>query len=406
MSEVLAARGYRWQPPPVLVPPDRAELFPSHRAPSWIDPLLSSVSRSRGGVYTVRWSIGARPMGALPVAIPPSAQRVLSAVWAGPRPFHVPIEHVVEALAGAGVDTGELAFVVPVHPAASDPLRRALAHLGMPGHRIGHDWRTVPSAKRAVLAGGPRLSIEFPVGSRCGGTCGPGCRCGRYLALAHLQFSPDSQVRSLLEVVVLESELLSAVDDTREPFGVRRFETLVRSVRDVLSVHGAHGTQAQRVRLLVDRVFTAALLIGSGFVPGPRGRSHVVRRLLRNAATELALTGVSLTRLEGLVQVADRTVRTQLGFTPLTDYLMDTVSAERERFARVLAKAPVLLENAVTPRHPPVERARALLRLRSDHGIPLSVAVAWCREHDIAVSLRQLARLDPDRHVGKGPWPP
>ncbi|WP_260327865.1 alanine--tRNA ligase-related protein [Streptomyces sp. Ag109_O5-1] len=364
------------------------------------------MSRSWGGVYTVRWSIGTRPMGALPVAMPPSAQRVLSAVWAGPRPFHVPIEHVVEALAGVGVDAGRLAFVVPAHPADSDPLCRALAHLGMAGHRIGYDWRTVSTAKRAVLAGGPRLSIEFPVGSPCGGACGPGCRCGRYLTLAHLQFSPASQGRSLLEVAILESELLSAVDDTREPFGVPRFEALVKSVRDVLSVHGTRGTQAQRVRLLVDRVFTAALLIGSGFVPGPRGRSHVVRRLLRNAATELALTGVSLTWLEGLVQVADQTARTQLGFTPLTDYLLETVRAERERFARVLAKAPALLESAVTARHPPAEQAYALLRLRSDHGIPLGVAVAWCREHGIAVSLRQLARLDRDRHVEKGPWPP
>ncbi|MFG2133998.1 alanine--tRNA ligase-related protein [Streptomyces sp. NPDC048751] len=402
MSDVLAAQGYRWQPPPPLVPSDRAELFPSHLAPSWIDPLLGSLAHARGGVHTVRWSIAARHLDAVPVAMPPSAQRVLSAVWAGPRPFHVSIEHVTQALAGVGVCANELAFVVSAHPSGSHALREALARLGVKDRQIGFDWRTVSPVKRAVLAGGPHLRIEFPVGSPCWGTCGPGCRCGRYLVLAHLQFSPASQVRSLLEVAVLESELLSAVDDTREPFGVRRFEALVKSVHEVLPAHGTPRAQAQRVRLLVDRAFTAALLIGSGFLPGPRGRPHVVRRLLRNAATELALTGVSLTRLEGLVKVADRTVRTPLGFTPLADHLLETVREERERFARVLARAPLLLEGAVTPRHQPAERARALLRLRGDHGVPLGVAVAWCREHGIAVSLRHLARLDRDRHVE---WP-
>jgi hypothetical protein len=394
VSDALVARGYRWQPPPALASPDRAGRFASHTAPSWIDPLLTPLSHARGGVSTVRWSIGAHHVNAVPVARPPSAQRVLSAVWAGPRPFHVPVADVARALASAGVDSGRLAFVVSSRPADPDPLRRALGHLGVEPRRIGVDRHPGELRQRSVLAGGPRLSIESPVGAPCSSRCGPGCRCGRYLALAHLQFSPTSQVRALLEVAVLESELLSVVDGTREPFGVRRFAALVNGVHDALPGHGTEAAHARRVRLLVDRVFTATLLIGSGFLPGPRGRAHTVRRLLTHASTELALTDVPLARLDGLVEVADRSVRTELGFTPLTDALLHLVRQERERFTRVLARAHTLLRNAALPGHQPVDRARALLRLRSEHGVPLDIAVAWCRENDIAVSLRHVARLE------------
>ncbi|MEV6025919.1 alanine--tRNA ligase-related protein [Streptomyces sp. NPDC052036] len=397
VSAALGARGYRWQPPPVLAPPGSLPgLFPDHGSPSWIEPLLAPLSHARGGVHTVRWSIRTRHMHAVPVATPASAQRVLSAVWAGPRAFRVPIGDVTEALAGAGVDPGGLAFVVSARPPDPNPLYEALRQLGINARRIGFDGPSPAVPSGAVPLAGPRLSIEFPVGVPCSRTCGPGCRCGRYRALAHLRFSAMGQVRSLLEVAVLENGLLGALDGTRDPFGSPRFATLVKSVHEVLPVHGTTVAQAERVRLLVDRSFTVALLIGSGFAPGPRGRAHVVRRLLRHAGTQLALVGVPLARLDELVEVADRSVRTGLGFAPLTDAQLEVVRRERERFAHVLARAPALLEASVTARHPPADRAETLLRLRSQHGVPLGIAMGWCRENDLAVSLRHIARLERD----------
>lgn len=400
VSDALAAQGYRWQPPPPLTPSARPGLFASHLVSSWIDPLLTSLSHSRGGVYTLRWSIEARQVHSVPAAMPPSAQRVLSAVWAGARPFHVPIAEMASALAQAGVDSNDLAFVVSTRPSDADPLHQALGHLGVGANRIGFDWYSVATMKRAMLTAGQQLSIEFPVGAPCSSSCGPGCRCGRYLVLARLQFSRASPVRSLLEVAVLESELLSVLDDTREPFGVRRFATLVKSVHEVLASRDTRTAHDQRVRVLVDRAFTVALLIGSGFLPGPRGHAHVVRRLLRQAGTELVLTGASLTQLKSLVQVADESVRAQLGFTPLSDYLLETVKEEQDRFSRVLARAPILLENVMARHQHPLDRAHFLLRLRSERGVPLAIAMAWCQENDFTISLKQLARLDGNHPPG------
>ncbi|WP_449340654.1 alanine--tRNA ligase-related protein, partial [Streptomyces canarius] len=351
-----------------------------------------------------RWSIAARHWHAVPAARPPSAQRVLSALWAGPRPLHVPVGDVARALASAGVDSSDLAFVVSSSSSEGDSLRRALGRLGVDARRIGSGEETVATVRRAVLAGGPHLSIEFPVGPPCSITCGPGCRCGRYRVLAHLRFNPASQTRSLMEIAVLESELLGAVHGTREPYGVHRFATLVKSVRDALPAKGTQAARAQRVRLIADRLFTATLLIGSGFEPGPRGAAYVVRRLLRNVGTELALAGGSLTCLDGLVQVADRSVRTTLGFAPLTDALLAVVRDERERFAHVLARAPILLRSTVTRRQGPTERAHALLRLRNEQGVPLGIAVAWCRENDFALSLRRVALLQETSQRGEGAW--
>ncbi|MFI9646317.1 alanine--tRNA ligase-related protein [Streptomyces sp. NPDC052040] len=393
VSDTLGARGYRWQPPPGLAPPGHPGLFPDHESPSWIDPLLPPVSHARGGVHTVRWSIRTHRMHAVPVAAPPSAERVLSAVWAGTRPCHVPLRDVTAALTGTGVDPGGLAFVVAAQPSETWPLYEALGQLGIPSRRIGFEGPST-TADRTVPGGGPQLSVEFPVGPPCSGSCGPGCRCGRHRVLARLRFGPAGQVRPLLDIAVFENELLGVLDGTREPFGTPRFASLLKSVHEVLPAHGTTMAQAERVRLLVDRSFTVALLIGSGFLPGPRGRGHVVRRLLRQAGAQLVLAGVPLPQLDRLIEVADRSVRTALGFAPLTDALLAAVRRERERFAQVLARAPALLERAVTDGHGAVERARALLRLRGDHGVPLDIAMAWCREKDLAVSLRHIAGLE------------
>ncbi|MFF4249229.1 alanine--tRNA ligase-related protein [Streptomyces sp. NPDC001822] len=393
VSDAMAARGYRWQLPSTLVPPARAGLFADHVTPSWIDPLLAPLSRARGGVQAVRWSITFRHWDAVPTAMTPTAQRVLSALWAGPRPLHVPVGDVAMALASAGVDSDGLAFVVSSSPAGAESLLGALGDLDIDARRIGSGGNTAAMMRSALLADGPHMSIEFPVGPPCGSNCRPGCRCGRYRVLAHLRFNPRSQPRSLLEIAVLESELLGAVQGTREPYGVHRCEALVQSVRDALPAKGGQAARAQRVRLVVDRLFTAALLIRSGFEPGPRGTAYVVRRLLRSVGTELALTGVPLIHLDSLMQVADGSVRTTLGLASLTGAMSALVREERERFAYLLARAPTLLRSRVIPSQRPAERAHALLQLRNEHGVPLGIAVEWCKQNDFAVSLWHVALL-------------
>ncbi|WP_438306836.1 alanine--tRNA ligase-related protein (plasmid) [Streptomyces sp. HUAS TT11] len=397
MSDALAAQGYRRQPP-TPSEPARVGLFPCHLDPAWSEPLTASLRYSYGGAHTLRWSIGTRSLHAVPT-VRATAQRVLSAAWTGHRPLHVSLRGVTRAVAGTGLRESELAFVVRASPAVSDDVRGALDRLGVEAQRIGSD-RQFASAGRTTMGNGPDLSLEFPVGLPCGSLCGPGCRCGRYLVLAQFHCMTSYRTSPLLRTEVFESGLQCALEDTREHFGVRRFAELVEAVRAVLRAHGTRTAQAQRVRLLVDRTFTAALLLGSGFMPGPRGRAHVVRSLLRQAETELVLSGVPLDRIEGLVVAADRTVRAGLGLPALTDDTLGAVHQEHERFARVLAGAPALLTSAVTRFHQPSDRARALLRLRNTHGVPLAVATAWCREHDVAVSVHHVARLDWNHKAG------
>ncbi|MCX4970680.1 alanine--tRNA ligase-related protein [Streptomyces sp. NBC_00654] len=395
VADALAARGYRWQPPPPLGEAGGSGPFAHYGAASWIDPLLPPLSHSRGGVHTVRWSIRTHRLHGVPTAMPPSAQRVLSAVWAGPRPPQVPVGDVTGALAHAGLDPRRLACVVSARPPDGNAVHEALtAHPVTAAGQVSIDTCAGAALRRTVLAVRAHVSIEYPVGAPCSGTCRPGCRCGRYLVLARLQFGETSRGRSLLEAVVLENGLLGALGDTREPFAVRRFAPLVRSAHESLPDQVAAAAGAEHVRLLVDRCFTAALLLGQGVVPGARGRAHVVRRLLRQAGVRLFLAGGSLTRLDHLVGVADGSVRAELGFAPLTVVLSDTVRTEREGLARVLARAPVLLHRAVAGHREPAARADAVLRLRNEHGVPLDLAMTWCRENGISVSLRDVARLE------------
>ncbi|MFI5758506.1 alanine--tRNA ligase-related protein [Streptomyces sp. NPDC051569] len=401
-SAALGLRGYRRQPPPGLLArtQDRTP-FASFTATSWAAPLLAGVAPGQGGAHTVRWSVRTSRPFSVPVAIPPSAQRVLSAVWRGRRPYGAALEEVTTALARSGLKDKDLRYVVTASPEDIGRPMAALRQLGVPPDDFAVNGTLAGAPRRMRPALGPLLAIEFPVGPPCSAGCTPGCRCGRYLLLAYLHFRTDgdpgrkrAQTPHLFEAVVLESAVLCAVHGIRDPYALPGFAPLTEYLRTLMPPHEREGLRAQRVRLLADRVFTSALLLGVGASPGPRGPAHVMRRLLRQAACELELTGSPPAELGRLVHHADRLVRVPLGFQPLAAADLQTVHREAAAFQRVLADGYPRLALALRRDGTPEERARTLLWLRSVHGVPVSMAMSWCRDRELDVSLTHFAAAE------------
>lgn len=356
----------------------------------------------------MRWSIHTERLEAPRNSVPPTAQRVLSAAWAGEKALATSIAEIVEALAHGGVDARDTVTVVACRPAQATAITSALTRLGA-HHSVAFDQGPYTAPARMHPGFGPCLAFQVAIGPPCSRRCSPGCRCGRFLLIAYLHFaSPGHRhgssngTRPVFEAVVLEHSLLSAAHRTDDSYGPTRLAPLIDAVRGHTTAHARETPPSRSLRLLTDRSFTAALLLGAGSVPAPRGPGHTVRRLLRQAATELVRCGSTPDRLPWLVGEADRLVRVPLGLHPLTPHRLVLVQREMDAFSGVLDSGYNHFLRGLRPDQSPEDRALNLWRLRSVHGVPLPIALAWYRERSLLVSLHRYAAADFAARFGTG----
>lgn len=307
----------------------------------------------------------------------------------------------MEALAEGGIDRADTVSVIASLPGQAGAVTSALARLGVGSRKLAFDQSPYLAPARMHPRLGPCLTFHVAAGPPCSLNCEPGCRCGRFLLLAYLHFRMATgrsgtllSGRPVFEAVILESSLLSAAGGTADPYGSTRLAPLINTIRDFV-VHEVHTSMpARSLRLLTDRSFTAALLLGAGAVPGARGPDHVVRRPLRQAGAELVRFGSTLDQLPRLVREADRLVRVPLGLPPLTSDQLALIDREMEAFSRVLASGRDRFLRELRPGRSPEDHALNLWRLHSVHGVPLNIAMTWYREHALPVSLRHCVAVD------------
>lgn len=200
--------------------------------------------------------------------------------------------------------------------------------------------------------------------------------------------------RPVFEVLVPEHALLCALFSTRDPYALPAMRSLMGRIAAVLP--GRSAFRDRHARVLADHSFTSALLLGEGTAPGPRGRPYVLRRLVRRAATELRLAQAPLPDLVGLIASADHLNRVPMGFPPLRDNALMLARREVASVSRVFNDGYIRFLRHARDARDPADTARDLVRLRSEHGVPLALALAWCREEGLEVPLARVAAADLD----------
>ncbi|MER7845375.1 hypothetical protein ABTZ03_15685 [Kitasatospora sp. NPDC096077] len=398
----LARRGYR-RAVPRAMPPFRRDghLFTTPSAPDWQEQLLSATPRRGGGTATLAWCFDISGIEALPAALPPSAQRVVGAVHTAGQPPGRHLDDVIGALQECGVERGALAVGIVPGPAPGDgaeSLLDALAAVGV-RERVALDRLPPGTPRRMRPHLGPCFTLEFPVGRQCSEHCRPGCPCGRHVLLGYGQFGGPTG-RAGFEAVLLEPAVGCALAGVRTPLELPGFRPLVDGIRAAFPELSASPRGHAAVDVIADHLCTVALLLGGGVDPGPRGPSHVVRRLVRRAATEILLAGG---RPEGLVAatvLADAAVRAPLGLDPLPARPLALVRREVAALrAGLVTGRSWFLRRAAETR--PDDLPRLIWRARGERGVPIAVLLAWCEERFQPVSLRSLAALAPQRPTGR-----
>jgi alanyl-tRNA synthetase len=159
-------------------------------------------------------------------------------------------------------------------------------------------------------------------------------------------------------------------------------------------------------RAVADHTRSITFLIAEGILPGNVGRSYVLRRILRRAAYQARLVGLTK---PFLAQTADVVIE-QMGesypeLRARRDFILETITEEEERFSRTISSGLVKLDALVqrlTEKGETVLSGEDAFRLKDTDGFPLDLTQKILAERGLSVDEAGFeAALEEQRERGR-----
>lgn len=311
-------------------------------------------------------------------------------------------EHLLTVLSEAGLPTEKLAFVVPQESAEGpgDPRTlRALAALGIRSSRVAQRPRRDADPFRGVGPFGPNTFVLAEVGDPCSAFCSPVCTCGRYLHFFNCEFLDHERDVSgrtqparipVVDCAGSVERLACAISGVTDIYEVTPLRTTVAAID---ALRGDRWAARDWTQVVADHCRTAALVLGSGIEPHGRSHGHVVRRLLARACATLDLAGMDVRLLPELFMVTAAAHGGWLDFPMIPDHARDVVQHEVSRYHDRVARGRRAYDRLRATAVSPDSAAALVSRIRSAHGVPLDLLLAWLRADGIPVALSRVAEL-------------
>lgn len=259
--------------------------------------------------------------------------------------------------------------------------------------------------------------VEFGCGSS---TCRPGCECERFLEIWNLVFMeyerlPNGALVSLplsnIDTGMGLERIASVLQEAESVFSIDLFMPAQKHLQALapLGVAGGGVTETKARRMIVDHI-RAVLLAGvAGVLPGRDGRNSVVRRLIRRAARQGRVLGITRPFLSELLK-------------PLAEAHGSLLTTQEHALvpslARMLAHEEVLFERVLTiglrylsqvePDEHGVVSGEHLFKLHAERGFPSDLAAEVLAERGLRVdwpgyeraweSHRNVSRMSVEKH--------
>ncbi len=239
---------------------------------------------------------------------------------------------------------------------------------------------------------GPNTEVFFDRGSHlsCGSTCGPGCRCGRFVEFLNtlfitLHLDEHADVVKPLEepfteTVVGAERVAMLLQDAPSVFEIDTIRPLIERVRACARAHElAPADQMRHERVIADHIRAILFLTAdSAPPPGRGGRARLMRKLVREMLTSQKLLGISDAEfIPSLTQIAlslyaDQQPQLLSAQARVSEY----IGSEQNRFERTLEDGRRYLDRILDRRSHREVSPQDVLEMEKRHGIPLPLLEA------------------------------
>ena len=216
--------------------------------------------------------------------------------------------------------------------------------VGVPAERITRLGKEDNFWEHGTGPCGPCSEIYFDRGEKygCGKPdCKPGCDCDRYMEIWNNVFS---QFNNMGDGTYTELEHKNI--DMFEVDGVRKILDKVVEISG--KSYGVNDKDDISIRIITDHVRGATFMISDGIIPSNEGRGYVLRRIIRRAARNGKLLGISH---EFLTDVCDVVIRENVaGYPELGEkaaYIKKVLANEEDRFNATIDAGLSILSNLV-----------------------------------------------------------
>ena len=240
---------------------------------------------------------------------------------------------------------------------------------------------------------GPTSELHYDWGAEAC-TCGrPDCSvfldngCERWLEVWNLVFMQYNQAadgtRTLLPAPGVDTgmgleRLVSVIQGARANYDTDLFRPIMERVQLLLDHTDAQrDAQITAYRVIADHARAITFLIGDGVLPGNEGRNYILRLVLRRAARYGKLLGFDEPFLADVAQVVIETMgHAYPEIRERSDFILNTINHEEERFLRTLDIGLAMLEERVAELKAEGRRelpGDEVFRLWDTYGFPLDL---------------------------------
>ena len=249
---------------------------------------------------------------------------------------------------------------------------------------------------------GPDTEIFYDTGKApCSKDCNPSCGCGKYVEIWNNVFmeyfkNPDGTYSKLKQRNVdtgLGLERINMLLQGKEtPFDTEIFKPMMDKLQEL-----AKEDNIASRRIVAEHLRSSMMVIADGGKPSNIDRGYILRRLIRRMIRHLNKLGISLDRLEELVDLDVKVLGEMYPeLVKNRDNIVNTIIEEKDKFAKTLenGEKELLKElNKLKEKNENTLSAEQVFRLYETYGFPQEVTKEIAEENGFEIDLGNFDKL-------------
>ena len=249
---------------------------------------------------------------------------------------------------------------------------------------------------------GPDTEIFYDTGKEpCSKDCNPSCGCGKYVEIWNNVFmeyfkNPDGTYSKLKQRNVdtgLGLERINMLLQGKEtPFDTEIFKPMMDKLQEL-----AKEDNIASRRIVAEHLRSSMMVIADGGKPSNIDRGYVLRRLIRRMIRHLNKLGISLEKLEELIDLDIKILGDMYPeLVKNRDTIVNTIVEEKDKFVKTLENGEKELNkelNKLKEKNVDTLSAEQVFKLYETYGFPQEVTKEIAEENGFKIDLENFDKL-------------